>query len=71
MTHIQMAGQNARTLRWLAIQSIDMVTVMREVYAKHLEIPFGQTNATFESNEELAWVFEQFSAEIGELTAVR
>lgn len=68
MTQIQMAGQNACTLRWLAIQSVDMLTIMREAYAKHLDLPFAQTNSTFASNEELAWIFAQFSDEIRELT---
>ncbi len=64
MSPVLIAARNARALRWLAAQSPDMIQIMREAYAKHLSIPANQTNSTFASNEELAWVYGQFGHEI-------
>lgn len=65
---ILLAARNARTLRWLSGQCPEMLDLMRETYASDLGIPVAQVNRSFESNEELSWVYQAFAAEIDELT---
>lgn len=56
--------QRSLTLRWLHAQTPDLIGIMREYYADHLEMPIIEVCETFESDDELAWVWAQFGREI-------
>ena len=66
MMAVQIASRNARTLRWLAIQSPEMIQLMREYYSDYLNVPLREVCSSFTSNAELHWVHDQFTNDIEE-----
>jgi len=65
--YIEQAIQNAKTLRWLAIQKSDLLHLIRENYAAFLRCPFDETCEDFTSDEDLAFIYNNFKIDIEEL----
>lgn len=66
MMAVQIASRNARTLRWLSVQTPELIKLMREYYASYLDVPLREVCSSFTSNAELRWVYCQFAADITE-----
>lgn len=63
---LKIALINSITIKWLNKQNNELIQLIRETYAKELDCPLCEVCEEFTTNDELSWVYKQFTIDIEE-----